>query len=141
MNEWVGIGNLAREPESRQGQTGLVCKFTVAINDGYGDKKETNYITVVTFGKTAENCVRFLHKGSKVAVHGRIKTGSYEKQDGTKVYTTEVISAHVEFLTPKGQGGQTQHQQTNQGGFGQPKQQSFDPAGFGMTEEDMPGFM
>ena len=141
MNEWVGIGNLAKEPEYKQGQKGPVCKFTVAINDGWGDKEEVNYIPVVTFGKTADNCARFLHKGHKVAVHGRIKTGSYENKQGQKVYTTDVVSAHVEFLTPKNQGGQPTYQQKPQQNQGFGQQQSFDPAGFGMTEEDMPSFM
>lgn len=138
MNEWIGIGNLTKEPEYKQGQKGPVCKFTVAINDGWGDKEEVNYIPVVTFGKTADNCARFLHKGHKVAVHGRIKTGSYENKQGQKVYTTDVVSAHVEFLTPK--ANDTTGTMTIQTGQTYGKSANA-PTGFGLTEEDMPGFM
>lgn len=103
MNVWNGIGNLTKDPELKY-TTGFepkaVCRFTVAVNDGYGDKQKTSFIPCVCFGKTAENLERFLSKGSKVAVCGRIQTGSYEK-DGQKVYTTDIIADSVEFLSSK----------------------------------------
>lgn len=104
MNNVILIGNLSREPELRystgQSQT-AICRFSIAVNDGYGDKQTTSFIPIVAFGKTAENCDKYLAKGSKVAVNGRIQTGSYEK-DGRKVYTTDVVASNVEFLnTPK----------------------------------------
>ena len=112
MNQVILIGNLVRDPEVRyttgNNQT-AVCNFSIAVNDGYGEKQYTSYIPIVAFGKSAENCGRFLAKGRKVAVHGRIQTGSYVNRDGQKVYTTEVIANSVEFLTPKDQG---------QGGYG-----------------------
>ena len=66
---------------------------------GYGRHRneKTSFIPIVVFGKQAENCDRYLAKGRKVAVNGRIQTGSYEK-DGRTVYTTEVIANKVEFL-------------------------------------------
>ena len=106
MNQVIIIGNLTRDPELKystgQNQT-AACRFTVAVNEGYGDKQQTSFIPVVVFGKQGENCDKYLEKGRKVAVNGRIQTGSYEKQDGTKVYTTDVIASKVEFLAGGGQ--------------------------------------
>ena len=121
MNNVNLIGNLTRDPELRY-STGAnqtaVCRFTIAVNDGYGDKQRTSFIPIVVFNKQAENCDRYLAKGRRVAITGRIQTGSYEK-DGRTVYTTDVIASNVEFLS-SGQQGQGQ----GQGGFGQ--QASFD---------------
>ena len=74
-----------------------VCKFTIAIDDGYGEKKRTNFIPITVFGKQAESCERFLGKGQRVAVQGKIQTGSYEK-NGQTVYTTDVIANMVVFV-------------------------------------------
>lgn len=74
--------------------------MTVAVDRPY-KKDETDFISVKCFGPTAENCGKYLGKGSQVGVIGRIQTGSYTKQDGTKVYTTDVIADRVEFLGGK----------------------------------------
>lgn len=103
MNKVQMIGNLTRNPETRystgENQT-AICRFSIAINTGYGEKQRTDYPQIVVFGKQAESCDRYLKKGNKVAISGRIQTGSYEK-DGQKIYTTEVVAEQVEFLTPK----------------------------------------
>lgn len=103
MNKVFLIGNMTKDPEVKY-TTGekptAVCGFSIAVNSGYGDKKRTDYPTIVCFGKTAENLDRYTAKGSKVAISGKIQTGSYEK-DGQKIYTTEVIADQVEFLTHK----------------------------------------
>lgn len=103
MNNVSIIGNLTKDPEMRattgQNQTS-VCNMNVAVNDGYGDKRRTSYIPITVFGKIADNCERYLYKGSKVGVTGRLQTGSYEK-DGKTVYTWAVIASSVEFLTAK----------------------------------------
>ena len=100
MNTVNLIGNLARDVElkytSGQNQT-AIARFTIAVNDGYGEQQRTSWIPVVVFGKQAESCDTYLAKGSKVAVTGRIQTGSYEKE-GQTVYTTDVIASRVEFL-------------------------------------------
>lgn len=101
MNKVILIGNLGSAPDLRY-STGAnqtaICRFDVATTDGYGDKKETNWHKCVAFGKTAENCDRYLNKGQKVAIEGQIKYGKYEK-DGRTVYTTDVIVNKVEFLS------------------------------------------
>ena len=99
MNNWTGIGRLTKDPEVRYTTEQMaIARFTVAIDDGYGEKKKTNFIPIVVFGKQAENCERFLTKGKLVGIEGKIQTGSYEKQDGTKAYTTDVIANRVQFL-------------------------------------------
>ena len=103
MNSVNVIGNLTRDPEIRYttGQNQMaICNVTVAVNDGYGDKQKTSYVPVTVFGKMAENCEKFLRKGSKVAVSGKLTTGSYEK-DGKTIYTWNVTAFSIEFLTPK----------------------------------------
>lgn len=99
MNHWCGVGRLTKDPETRYtGEGKAIAKFTVAIDDGFGENKKTNFIPVVAFGKTAESCEKYISKGSRVGVTGRIQTGSYEKDDGTRVYTTDIIADRVEFL-------------------------------------------
>lgn len=104
MNKVHLIGNLTRDPEIRYTQSGkAVARFTLAIDDGYGENKRTDYPAVIVWGKTAEAVGNSLHKGSKVGVNGKITTGSYEK-NGQKVYTTEVTADMydgVEFLDKK----------------------------------------
>ena len=101
MNNVILIGRLVREPELRytSGSQMAVCRFTLAIDRRVkqGEEKKTDFPNVICFGKTAENCEKFLAKGRKVAVQGRLQTGSYEK-DGVKHYTTDVIADNVEFL-------------------------------------------
>lgn len=113
MNQAIIIGRLVREPELKFiPSSGMaVCKMTIAVDrDMAKDKKEqakqqgkptADFIPITVFGKSAENCANYLDKGSQVAVKGRINTGSYTKDDGTKVYTTDVLADHVEFLTKK----------------------------------------
>lgn len=99
MNNVILIGRLVRDPELRytSGSQMAVCKFTLAIDRRSREEKKTDFPNVICFGKTAENCEKFLAKGRKVAVQGRLQTGSYEK-DGVKHYTTDVIADNVEFL-------------------------------------------
>lgn len=104
MNAVILIGNLTRDPELRWSQDMAICRFSIAVNDGYGEKQRTSYIPIVVFGKSAENCDKYLSKGSKVAVNGRIQTGSYTNKEGQKVYTTDVIANNVEFLSGGGDG-------------------------------------
>lgn len=99
MNIWTGVGNLTRDVTERTyGDGKTMAIFTLAINDGYGDKQTTDYINIKAFGRTAENCIKYLSKGKKCAVSGRVKTGSYTNKNGDKVYTTDVVADRVEFL-------------------------------------------
>ena len=99
MNNWIGIGRLTRDIDVRYAaQTQkAVARFTLAIDDGYGENKKTNFISIVAFGKTAENLEKFSGKGLRIAIIGHIQTGSYEK-DGQKVYTTDIVADRIEFI-------------------------------------------
>jgi single-strand DNA-binding protein len=116
MNVAIIIGRVVRDPELKFiPSSGLaVTKMTIAVDrDLFGDKKQqaisqgkptADFIPVTIFGKMAESSAQFLAKGSQVAVKGRINTGSYTKDDGTKVYTTDILADKVEFLGSKADG-------------------------------------
>lgn len=104
MNQCSFIGNLTRDPESRTTKNEkTVTNFSVAVNSGFGDSRETYYVNVVTFNKTAENCANFLAKGRQVAVVGRMRTQEWENADGEKRRRDELIANEVHFLS-KGDG-------------------------------------
>lgn len=106
MNIVSLIGNLTRDPELRQTNTGLAtCTFTIAVNrpKSKSGVQETDYIPIVTWRATAENCAKYLAKGRKVAVVGELRTRSYDAKDGSKRHVTEVLAGNVEFLTPRNQ--------------------------------------
>lgn len=102
MNKAILIGNLTRDPETRTTQSGIACTtFTLAINRRYTDdqgRRQADFIPVVTWRQTAEACARYLAQGRKCAVVGTIQPRSYDAQDGTKRYVTEVVADEVEFL-------------------------------------------
>lgn len=102
MNNVNLIGNLTRDVELRTTDSGMsIARFSLAINRGKdkdGNDRGADFPNIVVFGKQAENCNKYLGKGKKVAIQGHLQTGSYEKSDGTKVYTTDVIADRVEFL-------------------------------------------
>nr|DAN16305.1 MAG TPA: Single strand binding protein [Caudoviricetes sp.] len=101
MNNVILIGRLTRDPELRYTTSQMaVATFTLAIDrPTKADKeKETDFPRIKAFGKTAENCEKYLAKGRMVAVQGSLQTGSYEDKDGKRVYTTDVMANRVEFL-------------------------------------------
>jgi len=108
MNKIFLIGNLTRDPELTTVPSGVsVCKFAVAVsrpfttNDG---ARETDFFNVAVWRAKGENCAKYLKKGSKAAIVGRVEIREYEK-DGQKRTFTEVVADDVEFLTPKGGAG------------------------------------
>lgn len=136
MNCVILTGRLARDPECRMAGEKMVARFPLAV-DRYGDGAD--FPMIVCFEKQAETVDKYLHKGNRVAVNGRISTGSYEKPDGTKVYTTEVIANNVEFLETKKEAQQQSQpgfaQQNSQQGFPQQNQQQGNQqGGFGWEE-------
>lgn len=99
MNVVILSGHLATDPSIKATQNGKeMCTFRLAVNTGFGENRQASFLHIITFGKTATNCDRYLAKGRKAMVRGRIQTGSYEKSDGSKVYTTDIIADEVEFL-------------------------------------------
>lgn len=102
MNKVVLVGRLTKDPELRfaAGSGSAVCRFTVAVNRPF-KKDETDFIGCVAFGKTAETIAQYLTKGREIAVSGSIRTGSYDAQDGTKRYTTDVNVESFDFIGGK----------------------------------------
>lgn len=99
MNNVTLIGRLTKAPELRYIPESemAVATFTVAI-DRMGKEKKADFPRITVFGKSAENCEKYLDKGRLVGIQGRIQTGSYKNKDGATVYTTDVVADRVEFL-------------------------------------------
>lgn len=139
MNKAVIIGNLTNEPDMRATSSGIsVCTFTVAVNrrasrDAQG-QKETDFIPIVTWRGLADNCFKYLHKGSKAAVTGSIQTRSYDAQDGTRRYVTEILADEVEFLSAANNGAAAVRTQTEQYGSAEQYSADLQP----VEENDLP---
>jgi single-strand DNA-binding protein len=108
MNKWIGTGRLTRDPEVRysQGENATaIARFTLAVDRKYNrEQQSADFIGCVAFGKNAEFFEKYCKQGTKVAVAGRIQTGSYTNRDGQKVYTTDVVVEEQEFAESKGNG-------------------------------------
>ena len=160
MNNVSLIGRLTKDVDLRYTQTGLaVGHFSVAIDRPKkdGQSNGADFPNCVAYGKTAENLANYVHKGEMVGVTGCIRTGSYTKKDGQKVYTTDVAVASVQFLNSRSSGYQNngngyqnngngyqnnggyQQQNTsnspNNGNFSQNNAQN---AQYGFDENDLP---
>lgn len=126
MNKVILIGRLTKDPETRytQGDNPMaISRYTLAVDRRFkrGGEQSADFIPCVAFGKGGEFAEKYLRKGTKVAVVGRIQTGSYTNRDGQKVYTTEIVVEEQEFAESKAGG-----------------QQNTQPA---KEEEGMDGFM
>ncbi len=112
MNSVELVGNITKDPELRYTKDNVaVASFNVAINR---INEGVDFIPIKVFNKQAENCKKYLTKGSKVAIEGSIRTGSYEKEDGTKIYTTEIMANRVHFLSSNTNTQETQKQAQNE---------------------------
>ena len=124
MNKVILMGRLTRDPEVRyaQGDNPLaIARYSLAVDrrqarNNNGDEQTADFINCVAFGRTAEFAEKYLRKGTKIAVTGRIQTGSYTNKDGVKVYTTEVVVEEHEFAESKNASGGNDGGYSN-GGF------------------------
>lgn len=101
MNRIVLIGRLTKEPELRYTQSGTaVCNFTLAVNRAFvrDGEQEADFVPCQVWGKSAENCAKYLAKGRQAAVDGRLQIRSYEDKEGTRRWVSEVVAERVEFL-------------------------------------------
>ena len=125
MNRAILMGRLTRDPDIRytQGDNAMcIARYTLAVdrrrrpsdNGGNANQQTADFISCVAFGKTAEFVEKYLKKGTKICVEGRIQTGSYTNKDGQKVYTTEVRVESHDFAESRAASGQ----QTNAGNTG-----------------------
>lgn len=117
MNKVILMGRLTRDPEVRysQGENATaVARYTLAVDRRFNrnnDDQTADFIGCVAFGKAGEFAEKYLHKGTKIAITGRIQTGSYINKDGVKVYTTDIVVEEQEFAESKNSAG------NNDGGF------------------------
>lgn len=107
MNKVILMGRLARDPEIRYTDANLaIGRYSLAVprRVQQGQEPAADFVNVVSFGKAAEFAEKYLKKGTKVLVTGRIQTGSYTNKDGQKVYTTDVVAEEQEFCESKASG-------------------------------------
>lgn len=126
MNKVILIGRLTADPDIRRTQSGkCVASYRMAVDRPFKSdgQPEADFISCVAWGKSGEFCQRYLHKGMKIALEGRIQTRTYDDKDGKKVYVTEVIVEHHEFCEGK--------RSADSGGYAEPAQ--------GFTEIDDDG--
>lgn len=108
MNKVILIGNLTKDPELSTTNSGInYCRFSLAVPKRFvsGGEREAEFINIVVWRTQADNCHKYLKKGSKAGVVGSLQTRSYDAQDGTKRYVTEVVADEVEFLSSKSADG------------------------------------
>lgn len=99
INKVILMGRLTKDPELRYTNNKTpVCSFTIAVNNGYGEKQQTDFINCLAWNKTAEFVTKYFSKGKMIVIaDGRISTRSWETQDGKRAYATEVVAKEVSF--------------------------------------------
>ena len=144
MNQVQLVGNICRDPEYRTLQSGVTCcQFTVACQRKFKNAQgqyDADFINCVAWRQTADFINRYFIKGNKIGLVGTLQTRSYDAQDGTKRYVTEVIVENVEFVAPRQDSGSSygspppaqQRQQPQQ----RNEQQRMDMSGQGFQEVD-----
>lgn len=138
MNKVILMGRLTKDPDIRytQGENSMcIARYTLAVDRRFNRNNEGNtadFIPCVAFGRTAEFTEKYLKKGTKMAITGRIQTGSYDDRDGKKVYTTEVVVEDQEFAESKASQQHTKPAKEEDGLDG------FMNIPDGIEEEEMP---
>lgn len=113
MNKIILVGRLTRDPELRSTSTGIsTANFTVAVNRNFKNKDgqyDADFISCVAFRNTADFISKYFKKGNMICLDGRVQTRSYDAQDGTKRYVTEVVVENVEFVGGKNENSSNQN--------------------------------
>ena len=137
MNVAIFVGNLTRDPETQVLQSGdTQTRFTIAVNRPYKNNEggqDADFIQVKCYKKNAENAAKYLKKGRKVGVTCKVKTGSYEKENGQKIYTTDFVVENLEFLS----SAQGEESEAAAAAAPEPAQQTSNvPQGYTAVNED-----
>lgn len=118
INRTVLVGRLTRDPELKYTNSGrAVASFNIAVNRQFTNsqgEREADFINCVIWNKTAENFCNFTHKGSLVGIDGRIQTRSYDNQQGTRIFVTEVVAENFSLLESKNSNQNNQSEQFEQ---------------------------
>lgn len=107
MNKVILMGRLTRDPEVRysQGENATaIARYNLAVDRRFkreGDIQTADFINCISFGKAAEIIEKYVHKGTKLIIEGRIQTGNYTNKEGVKIYTTDVVTENIEFAESK----------------------------------------
>lgn len=104
MQKWIGVGRLTKDPEKIEANDKKAfCKFILATNENYSKdgKPAVSYHTIIVWNAIAENCLKYLSKGSLVSVVGRVQYRNWEDANGEKKYVTEIIGEEISFLSTK----------------------------------------
>lgn len=143
MNKAILVGNLAADPESRTTQSGVLqCTLRLAVQRRFANaqgEREADFFNVICWRQTAEFCAKYLSKGRKIAVEGSLQNRSYEANDGSKRYVTEVIAESVEFCDKKDAGARATAAQPVAQRSAQPepnRQMNMTEMGFSAVEDD-----
>ena len=105
MNKVELLGRMCADLELKEAGENKYTRFSLAVNRRYTNEegeRDADFISCVAWNKTAENLVKFFKKGNQIALTGRIQTGSYDREDGSKAYTTDVIIEEFDFVDKKG---------------------------------------
>lgn len=108
MNKALLIGRFTRDPEVRYTDGGTtIARFTLAVDRRFKQEggQQADFISCISFGKTAEFIEKYFKQGMKIGLEGRIQTGSYTNKDGVKVYTTDIVAENVEFVESRNSTG------------------------------------
>lgn len=142
INRVVLVGRLANDPDLRYTPSGVaVCKFRLAVNRTFKTEgqPDADFINIIVWRKIGENAANYLKKGSLAGIEGRIQTGSYEGQDGKRVYTTDVVADSVQFLEPRSSQGDTPSNQPNSNNYTRVDEDLFASNGpIEVAEDDLP---
>lgn len=119
VNKVILLGRLGQDPELKHTPSGTaVCNFSLATSEYWVQNNQrqerTEWHRIVAWGKLAELCNQYLSKGRQAYIEGKLQTRSWDAQDGSKRYTTEVVATTVRFLGTQGQSNQGQNQQQQQ---------------------------
>lgn len=122
MNKVELLGRLARDPDIRYSNSEesiAVARFNLAVERRHrkDGQTEADFISCVAFGRSAEFAEKYLHKGTKIVLVGRIQTGNYTNQDGQKIYTTDVVAEEMYFAESKKEGSDGRSEPTDENGF------------------------
>lgn len=102
MNKVQLIGRLTKDPELRYTKSNIaVANYSIAVNDGYGEKQQTQFINISTWGKSGEFVSKYFKKGQSIGIVGRLNSNNYEDKNGNKRYSLEVITEDIEFIGDK----------------------------------------
>ena len=140
MNKVILMGRLTRDPDVRYSageNSTAVARYTLAVDLRFrrdGDSATADFIGCVAFGRQAEFAEKYLRQGTKIAITGRIQTGSYTNREGQKVYTTDVVVEEQEFAESKNAGG-------NNGGYSAPQHNNPAPSANTSDLGSADGFM